>query len=93
MRQVVVDIALPTPRKEVRSRERRNAIGWPLPAADPPNATAAPGNRSHTEWRGPAVFARETYAQRRRDLISRLDGGIVLLPGNRESPINYTDNC
>jgi len=41
----------------------------------------------------PAVFARDTYMKRRRDLISHLDGGIVLLPGNRESPINYADNC
>jgi Xaa-Pro aminopeptidase len=39
------------------------------------------------------VFAPETYVQRRRDLISRLDGGIVLLPGNHESPINYADNA
>jgi Xaa-Pro aminopeptidase len=39
------------------------------------------------------VFARETYLQRRKDLIASLDGGIVLLPGNGESPINYADNC
>jgi Xaa-Pro aminopeptidase len=41
----------------------------------------------------PLVFARETYVQRRKDLIAALDGGIVLLPGNGESPINYADNC
>jgi len=39
------------------------------------------------------VFAQETYVQRRRDLIARLDDGIVLLPGNGESPMNYADNC
>lgn len=39
------------------------------------------------------MFTRETYLQRRKDLIDRLDGGIVLLPGNGESPMNYPDNC
>ena len=39
------------------------------------------------------MFAQETYVQRRRDLIARLDDGIVLLPGNGESPMNYADNC
>lgn len=39
------------------------------------------------------MFARETYLQRRRNLTDSLDGGLVLLPGNGESPINYADNC
>jgi Xaa-Pro aminopeptidase len=39
------------------------------------------------------VFARETYVQRRKDLVSRIDGGILVLPGNGESPMNYGDNC
>lgn len=39
------------------------------------------------------MFARETYERRRSALIDRLDGGIVLMPGNGESPINYADNC
>ncbi len=39
------------------------------------------------------MFARETYVQRRKDLVSRIDGGILVLPGNGESPMNYGDNC
>lgn len=39
------------------------------------------------------MFARETYVQRRKDLASRIDGGILVLPGNGESPMNYGDNC
>ncbi len=39
------------------------------------------------------MFTRETWEQRRTQLITGLDGGIVLLPGNGESPINYADNC
>lgn len=39
------------------------------------------------------MFARETYLQRRKALTDRLEGGIVLLPGNGESPMNYADNC
>lgn len=38
------------------------------------------------------MFPRETYVQRRTNLISRLDDGIILLPGNGESPMNYVDN-
>ena len=38
------------------------------------------------------MFAAEIYQQRRRDLCERLDGGIVLLLGNGESPMNYADN-
>lgn len=32
------------------------------------------------------------HARRRRDLCTQLGGGLVLLPGNDEAPINYTDN-
>ena len=39
------------------------------------------------------MFDGETYVRRRRHLMSRLEGGIVLLPGNGERPINYADNC
>jgi Xaa-Pro aminopeptidase len=37
------------------------------------------------------VFKSVTYASRRADLASKLDG-LVILPGNGESPINYDDN-
>ena len=39
------------------------------------------------------MFARETYVHRRSALVSRLEGGLLLLPGNGESPMNYADNC
>jgi len=38
------------------------------------------------------MFDRETYVQRRAALTAQLDRGLVLLPGNGESPINYEDN-
>lgn len=34
----------------------------------------------------------ETYEARRRQLASQLGGGLVVLPGNGLSPINYEDN-
>ena len=39
------------------------------------------------------MFPRETYVDRRRLLADRLAGGLLLLPGNGESPMNYADNC
>jgi Xaa-Pro aminopeptidase len=39
------------------------------------------------------MFASEIYQNRRAALIARLDRGIVVLPGNAESPMNYADNC
>ena len=41
------------------------------------------------------MFSKETYAGRRAELRKLMagDGGIVLLPGNGESPVNYPDNC
>src|SRR5688500_875716 len=39
------------------------------------------------------MFPRETYVQRRTALTERLAQGIVVLPGNGESPINYVDNA
>jgi Xaa-Pro aminopeptidase len=38
------------------------------------------------------MFDRDIYARRRDALAARLDGGLVLLPGNGESPMNYADN-
>ncbi len=38
------------------------------------------------------MFSRETYIERRRQLKSSLDSGILLFPGNTESPMNYADN-
>jgi len=38
------------------------------------------------------VFATETYVQRRAELMRRLGTGLVLLPGNTESPVNFADN-
>jgi Xaa-Pro aminopeptidase len=39
------------------------------------------------------MFSRETYVNRRAALASQFDSGILLLPGNSESPMNYADNC
>ncbi|MDP4202388.1 MAG: Xaa-Pro aminopeptidase [Bacteroidota bacterium] len=38
------------------------------------------------------MFSKETYIQRRLTLAKKLGSGIVLLPGNDESPMNYADN-
>jgi Xaa-Pro aminopeptidase len=39
------------------------------------------------------MFARETYMHRRSTLASRFESGLLLFPGNSESPMNYADNC
>ncbi|MCP4896731.1 MAG: aminopeptidase P family protein, partial [bacterium] len=39
------------------------------------------------------MFDKETYISRRAALQSQLEGGIVLLLGNNESPMNFADNC
>ena len=39
------------------------------------------------------MFPRETYVTRRAVLASEFNGGILLFPGNSESPMNYADNC
>lgn len=39
------------------------------------------------------MFPRETFETRRQALMSRFDGGLLLFPGNGESPMNYADNC
>lgn len=38
------------------------------------------------------MFSKETYIARRNELASLVSGGLVLLPGNEESPMNYADN-
>jgi len=39
------------------------------------------------------MFSPDTYVSRRGVLASRLDGGLLVFPGNDESPMNYADNC
>ncbi len=39
------------------------------------------------------MFSRETYVRRRSALASRFERGLLVLPGNNESPMNYADNC
>jgi len=39
------------------------------------------------------MFPRDTYVRRRDALTRRFDGGLLLFPGNVESPMNYADNC
>lgn len=38
------------------------------------------------------MFSADTYIQRRKQLAASLSSGIILLPGNEESPMNYADN-
>lgn len=38
------------------------------------------------------MFNCETYTNRRLKLKQKISGGIILLPGNVDSPMNYTDN-
>ena len=38
------------------------------------------------------MFSKETYTARRKKLAESVSGGLILLPGNEESPMNYTDN-
>lgn len=38
------------------------------------------------------MFSSETYTQRQQELLNQINSGIILLPGNEESPMNYTDN-
>jgi len=38
------------------------------------------------------MFSKETYTARRKTLADTISGGIILLPGNEESPMNYADN-
>ena len=38
------------------------------------------------------MFAKEIYIARRKELCSRIGKGLILLPGNVESPLNYPNN-
>ena len=38
------------------------------------------------------MFTTNTYRQRRRQLIQEVANGVILLPGNEESSMNYADN-
>jgi len=38
------------------------------------------------------MFDTSTYLHRRKHLMTEIDSGIILLMGNDESPMNYTDN-
>ena len=38
------------------------------------------------------MFNKETYTQRRLVLRKKIGSGLILIPGNQESPMNYRDN-
>ncbi len=38
------------------------------------------------------MFSIETYTKRQQELLNQINSGIIVLPGNEESPMNYTDN-
>lgn len=39
------------------------------------------------------LFSKETYVERRRRLCEEVGGGLILLPGNNDSPVNYPANA
>jgi Xaa-Pro aminopeptidase len=38
------------------------------------------------------MFSKETYIQRRAFLRQKIGSGLILIPGNHESPMNYSEN-
>ncbi len=38
------------------------------------------------------MFKPEVYIQRRKQLADSVSSGLILLPGNEESPMNYPNN-
>jgi Xaa-Pro aminopeptidase len=38
------------------------------------------------------MFSEASYSQRRKQLADSVSSGLILLPGNEESPMNYADN-
>ncbi|KAA3625905.1 MAG: aminopeptidase P family protein [Bacteroidetes bacterium] len=38
------------------------------------------------------MFSSTTYTDRQQKLLNQVNSGIILIPGNDESPMNYTDN-
>jgi Xaa-Pro aminopeptidase len=38
------------------------------------------------------MFSKEVYTNRRKQLKDKIESGIILIPGNNESPMNYPDN-
>ncbi len=38
------------------------------------------------------MFSKETYINRRKNLKNKINSGIVLIPGNNDSPMNYKSN-
>ncbi|MCD6596904.1 MAG: aminopeptidase P family protein [Bacteroidales bacterium] len=39
------------------------------------------------------MFSKETYLKRQQELLSKVNAGVILLLGNEDSPMNYTDNA
>lgn len=39
------------------------------------------------------MFSKETYKNRRDELKKKVESGVILLPGNNNSPMNYSDNA
>jgi len=39
------------------------------------------------------MFSKENYRNRRDELKKRVESGIILLPGNNDSSMNYKDNA
>ena len=38
------------------------------------------------------MFKKEIYIERRKVLAETVTSGLILMPGNEESPMNYLDN-
>ena len=39
------------------------------------------------------MFKAETYVFRRKDLVKKVNSGLILMPGNNDMPMNYAANC
>ena len=39
------------------------------------------------------MFAKNTYINRRKKLKEKIRSGLILIPGNVDVPMNYTDNA
>lgn len=39
------------------------------------------------------LFSKEVYINRRKQLAKNVGSGLIILLGNEDSPMNYTDNC
>ena len=47
----------------------------------------------HMKRKDASMFSADIYSTRRQRLKADVDSGLILFPGNGDSPINAMDNC